>query len=88
MFLAADFGVSESAKERKAESPDYVGSPLFMAPEVIKKTGYLQKADIWSLGITIIEMIEGRPPNTDIRSIEQLPLLAERYHLVAFSKRT
>jgi serine/threonine protein kinase len=74
----ADFGVSEQLSTHRKEGADYVGSPLFMAPEVIKKTGYLGKADIWSLGITIIEMCEGRPPNTDIRSIEMLPQLAER----------
>jgi serine/threonine protein kinase len=77
-IFVADFGVSEQLSTHRKEGADYVGSPLFMAPEVIKKTGYLGKADIWSLGITIIEMCEGRPPNTDIRSIEMLPQLAER----------
>lgn len=57
---------------------DYVGSPLFMSPEVIRKEGYNHKTDVWSLGITIIEMLERRPPNTDITSIEMLPELAER----------
>lgn len=36
------------------EQDDYVGSPLFMSPEVIRKEGYNNRTDIWSLGITII----------------------------------
>jgi len=76
----ADFGVSEQLRDINTfiDSMDYVGSPLFMAPEVIRKEGYNCKADIWSLGITIIEMVELKPPNTDINSIEKLPELANR----------
>eukprot|EP01126_Amoeba_proteus_P045421 TRINITY_DN5083_c0_g2_i11.p2 TRINITY_DN5083_c0_g2~~TRINITY_DN5083_c0_g2_i11.p2 ORF type:complete len:179 (-),score=47.16 TRINITY_DN5083_c0_g2_i11:115-651(-) len=76
----ADFGVSKILKtnEKLEQQSDYIGSPLFMAPEIVRKEGYNSKADIWSLGITIIEMAQGRPPNTDINSIDKLPLLAER----------
>jgi len=77
----ADFGVSEQLRDINTfiDSVDYVGSPLFMAPEVIRKEGFISnKADIWSLGITTIEMVEGKPPNTDINSIEKLPELANR----------
>jgi len=76
----ADFGVSEQLRDVNMfiDALDFVGSPLFMAPEVIRKERYNNKADIWSLGITIIEMVEGRPPNTDINSIEKLPELANR----------
>eukprot|EP01125_Pyxidicula_operculata_P009907 TRINITY_DN325_c0_g1_i1.p1 TRINITY_DN325_c0_g1~~TRINITY_DN325_c0_g1_i1.p1 ORF type:complete len:393 (+),score=114.46 TRINITY_DN325_c0_g1_i1:932-2110(+) len=74
----ADFGVSERMKKPYVEAANYVGSPLFMAPEVIRKDKYNNKADIWSLGITAVEMVEGLPPNTDIDSIEKLPQLADR----------
>jgi len=74
----ADFGVSTQLSRPYLTATQYIGSPLFMAPEVILKDKYNHKADIWSLGITAIEMVEGDPPNTDIDSLEKLPLLAER----------
>lgn len=78
-FKKADFGVSEQLQESTGLTPsDFIGSPLFMAPEVIKRDKSSVKADIWSLGITIIEMAEGRPPNNDIRSMQDLPKILER----------
>eukprot|EP01116_Phalansterium_solitarium_P023777 TRINITY_DN8503_c0_g1_i1.p1 TRINITY_DN8503_c0_g1~~TRINITY_DN8503_c0_g1_i1.p1 ORF type:complete len:1099 (-),score=302.28 TRINITY_DN8503_c0_g1_i1:838-4134(-) len=74
-----DFGVSETLRENVSiEATDFVGSPLYMAPEVIKKDRYSKNADIWSLGITMIEMADTRPPNTDITSMAALPLLLKR----------
>lgn len=74
----ADFGVSEQLEKLNKQNIDYVGSPLFMAPEVIRRTGYTDRADIWSLGITCIEMIDGRPPYTDIKSMADLQKVLDR----------
>ncbi|KAH3760203.1 serine/threonine kinase [Pelomyxa schiedti] len=71
-----DFGVSATVSDAVPKRKTFIGTPFWMAPEVIEnRTGsfpYDAKADVWSLGITLIEFAELDPPLSDLHPMKAL----------------
>lgn len=74
----ADFGYCAQLTSTQPQRNSIVGTPYWMAPEVIKGQNYDQKVDIWSLGVVLLEMAEGDPPY-----VEHPPLRVSnsKYHV-------
>jgi calcium-dependent protein kinase len=57
-----DFGFAKCFDPSEGQLHQTLGSPLYMAPEIVKKIPYDQKVDIWSLGIIMYILLSGKPP--------------------------
>ena len=68
----ADFGVSAKLMETLAQVDTFIGTPCWMSPEVLKHSDYNAKTDIWSFGITVIEMAEGEPPYEQMINVNRM----------------
>ena len=57
-----DFGISRVLQFTQDLAQTAVGTPLYVAPEVVKGVGYDAKADVWSMGCTFYEILTLNPP--------------------------
>ncbi|KAJ8360225.1 hypothetical protein SKAU_G00167500 [Synaphobranchus kaupii] len=78
----ADFGVSAKNTKTLQRRDSFIGTPYWMAPEVVmcetsKDRPYDHKADIWSLGVTLIELAQVEPPNHEMNPMRVLLKIAK-----------
>jgi serine/threonine protein kinase len=74
--MIGDFGVSALLATTSRKRNTLTGTPYWMAPEVVQTIpSYDTKADIWSLGITLYEMIKGSPPHSNLDQFKVMDLI-------------
>jgi len=68
----ADFGTAVQLTFQRLRRTTLAGTPYYMAPELIQRIPYNEKVDVWSIGITVVEIMNGRPPFYELDPREAL----------------
>ena len=76
----ADFGVAKKEDSRPTAKNSVVGTPYWMAPEIIQMSAFTTASDIWSLGCTILELLTGEPPYYELKPITALYRIVQDEH--------
>lgn len=77
VFKLADFGAAIQLSDGQAAVKSFVGSPYWMAPEILREVAYGKPVDVWSFGCLVLEMIEGSPPYYNLPPEKATTLIAE-----------
>jgi serine/threonine protein kinase len=72
-----DFGIAVQLETDSSQRQSRIGTPYWMAPEVIAAVGHNTKADIWSFGITAVELFCGAPPHYDLGVAAAMAAIAQ-----------
>lgn len=76
----ADFGFCKPLESEDEISKTMLGSPIYMAPEILRGQSYSIKADIWSLGVVLFRMLYGYCP-FESNNIGKLIMIMEEQEL-------
>jgi serine/threonine-protein kinase ULK/ATG1 len=85
MLKIADFGFARSLPSTSL-AETLCGSPLYMAPEILRYEKYDAKADLWSVGTVLFEMMVGRPPFRASNHVELLRKIEQSEDQIKFPK--
>ncbi|KAJ3104076.1 Serine/threonine-protein kinase 4 [Phlyctochytrium planicorne] len=94
----SDFGISAKLRSSNSRTMTFIGTPYWMAPEVLlcdpsitplstSAPSYDYKADIWSIGITAIELAEGKPPYLDVHPNQAVEMILKAERAETILKR-
>jgi serine/threonine-protein kinase ULK/ATG1 len=87
MLKIADFGFARSLPSTSL-AETLCGSPLYMAPEILRYEKYDAKADLWSVGTVLFEMLVGRPPFKAANHVELLRRIEKADDRIKFPEET
>eukprot|EP01108_Squamamoeba_japonica_P002927 TRINITY_DN244_c0_g8_i1.p3 TRINITY_DN244_c0_g8~~TRINITY_DN244_c0_g8_i1.p3 ORF type:complete len:118 (-),score=35.05 TRINITY_DN244_c0_g8_i1:2-355(-) len=73
----ADFGISVQMGKGTQQMATLIGTPIFLAPEIIVSDGYNTKVDVWALGISLIILVDGAPPYGDVDPVRAMFLISQ-----------